>query len=236
MAPGSSLAAELIRKMSLVPLVENNDLPPNRSSIFFSLRISLRAAERYRHKISCQVTFKYYFLSLLCLFFLGHLKFRYISSADAPDGAESAKVVDFKWPDGDKTLVSIDMSSLNPETVGHETMSLFKYLIILEKQKRVTSYDISYTECKRRASSGADGFEVALKNPSNFKTICDTSKALTCKSFFHESTNKVDGSKLIQTVFRFRFDRVHACTKVQRPYVYSILPIELDAMKPLELA
>ena len=142
----------------------------------------------------------------------------------------------FGWKKGDKTLVSIDMSSLNPETVGFETMSIYKYLVTIEKQKRVTKYDISYSECKRAGNGGGDSFDISVKNGHSFKTLADTSKALTCKSFFHESFTRVEASSVIETIFRFRFDRVHACTKVQRPYVFSTCPIELEAEKPLELA
>ena len=127
------------------------------------------------------------------------------------------------------------MSSLNPETVNCECMTLYKYLVQLEKQKRVTTYEISYSECKRVTSGGGDGFEVAVKNGHSFKTLTDTTKSPSCKSFFHDCFTQVDGSQYIQAIFRFRFDRVHACTKVQRPYVYTSVPIELEASKPVEI-
>ena len=77
---------------------------------------------------------------------------------------------------------------------------------------------------------------MSIKNGHSFKTLADTSKPLSCKAFFHDAFVQVDKSQLIQTIFRFRFDRVHACTKVQRPYVYTSSPLELDALKPVELA
>ena len=115
-------------------------------------------------------------------------------------------------------------------------MTLYRYLVLLEKQKRVTSYDLSYSEIKRSSGGAGDSFDVSIKNGHSFKTLADTSKAISCKAFFHDSFVQVDKSSLVQAIFRFRFDRVHACTKVQRPYVYTMAPLDLEALKPVELA
>ena len=160
---------------------------------------------------------------------------RYVPCSEPVEAGQECRHVTFEWPQGDKTVISVDMSSLNPESTGNDCMSLYKYLVLLEKQKRVTSYDMSYSSCKRSTTAGNDAFEVEIKNGHHFKTIADTTKALTCKSFFHDCFTAVKASEACQTVFRFRFDRVHACTKVQRPYVYTSVAIEVEANQPLQL-
>ena len=161
---------------------------------------------------------------------------RFVPCSEPVEAGQEGKHIVFKWEKGDKSMISVDMSSLNPETVGAECMTLYKYLVLIEKQKMVTSYELSYSEVKRATSGGGDSFEVTIKNGHSFKTLADSSKPLSCKAFFHDAFLQVDKSQLIQAVFRFRFDRVHACTKVQRPYVYTCSPMELDALKPVELA
>lgn len=160
---------------------------------------------------------------------------RYVPCSDPVEAGQEGRHFTFEWPKGDKTVISVDLASLNPESTGCECMTLYKYLLLLEKQKRVTTYEISYTSCKRSSTGGSDAFEVEVKNGHHFKTLADTSKAMTCKSFFHDTFKAVKDSQACQIVFRFRFDRVHACTKVQRPYIFTSVAVELEANKPLQL-
>ena len=95
---------------------------------------------------------------------------RYIPTSEVP-AEEEARAVPMKWAQGDRTAVQIDMSSLNPESNTFEVMTLYKFLVTLEKQKRVTSYAISYTECARAVESGNDTFKVELKTPHGYKTL-----------------------------------------------------------------
>jgi len=139
------------------------------------------------------------------------------------------------WDEGDKTIIQVDMSSLQPESTALESMTLYKYLLLLEKHKRVTSYEISYSTCKRKDSTGGDGFEITPKELQVYKTIPDLTKQLTCKSVFWNCFSKVKSSTGLMTVFRFRFDRVHAVTKVQKPYVFSKVALSLEAGKPMEV-
>ena len=44
----------------------------------------------------------------------------------------------------EKTIVQIDMSTLQPDSTTFDTMSIYKYLLLLEKHKKVTAYDLSY--------------------------------------------------------------------------------------------
>lgn len=153
-----------------------------------------------------------------------------------PLTAESeGKNVPMEFPEGDRSLIQVDMSSLQPENTGCEVMSLYKYLVNLERSKRVTQYDVSYSEITRKQGPGQDGFEVSQKNGHMYKTMADLTKALTCKTFFHDSAKVIKDSLGLQAMFRFRFDRIHACSKVQKPYVFSAVAIQLSANKPVQV-
>lgn len=155
--------------------------------------------------------------------------------ASVPE-AEQGKYVKLSWDDGDKTVVQIDMSSVNHESTVAELMTCYRYLLMIEKTKRVTSYDISYTTCSRKVGQGGDGFDIKPQNLHCYQTSPDLSKPLTCKSIFWDSAVKVKESKALMTCFRFRFDRVHAVTKVQKPYVFTKLALTLEAGKPVQVA
>ena len=40
------------------------------------------------------------------------------------------------WERGDKSLVQIDHSSINPENTNFEVMSLYRLLVLLEKKRK----------------------------------------------------------------------------------------------------
>ena len=140
-----------------------------------------------------------------------------------------------EFVDGDRSLVQIEMSSLQPENAGFEVMTLYKYLVTLERTKRITQYDVSYSEVSRRVGSGQDGFDVAQKNGHMYKTMADVSKPATCKTFFHDSAKVIKDSTSLQAIFRFRYDRVHAVSKVAKPYVFTAVAVQLSANKPVQL-
>eukprot|EP00435_Cladocopium_sp_Y103_P051979 s1803_g16.t1 len=149
---------------------------------------------------------------------------------------EQGKQVKLDWKDGDRTVIQVDMQSLQPESTAVEAMSVYKYLLLLEKHKRVTSYEVSYTTCARKSGAGSDGFDINPKELHCYKTMNDLSKALTCKTIFWDSAEKIESSKGLLTVFRFRFDRIHAVTKVQKPYVFTRVAVGLEAGQPVLVA
>ncbi|CAL1152126.1 unnamed protein product [Cladocopium goreaui] len=107
-----------------------------------------------------------------------------------------------------KLPIQIDMQSLNADMTSFDIMSLYKYLTTVERQKRVTTHSVSYTEITRlSSSSGQDSFKVEPKNAHFYQTIPD--------------------SVLLRS-----FDRVHAVTKVQKPYCFAKRAISLEASKP----
>lgn len=153
--------------------------------------------------------------------------------------ADPAEGVEVKWSQGDKTLIQVDMSALVPANTGFECMSLYRYLLLLEKQKKVTRYELSYSKCSRASSADgdlADSFQVEIADPHKYKTMPDVDKTLSCKSFFHDLIAAIDKSDAAQAVFRWRFERVHALTKVQKPYVAVSAAIKLNPGQPVRLS
>ncbi|CAK9000441.1 unnamed protein product, partial [Durusdinium trenchii] len=158
---------------------------------------------------------------------------RYVPVEPGASAEEEGKYPGLDWEDGDKTTIQVDTSSLQPESTAQETMTIYKYLLMLERTKKVTEYSLSYSVRTRRATSGADGFDIAAKNKHTYKTLPDLSKPLTCKSVFHDCAPRVKASKACLTVFRFRYDRVHAVAKVQKPYIFSKVALTLEPGKPV---
>ena len=114
--------------------------------------------------------------------------------------------VPLKWdPLGDKTPIQVDMASLNPEQGGSfDVMTLYKYLLTLERVKRVTSYEISYSKCTRKVEGGQDNFLVEPSTPHACKCMADLTKALTCKTIFFNSAAVIAEGVGLISVFRFR--------------------------------
>lgn len=136
---------------------------------------------------------------------------RYVAE-DAPE-----KGVSVLWPQGDETPVQIDMASIDPNagSTSVEAMTLYKYLVLLERQKRVSTYNVSYATVERITADNSDTFKVEPKDLHKYKPLPDPAKAITCKGFFGESEQSIQivaDSSIVRTVFRFRFERVHGCS------------------------
>ena len=153
----------------------------------------------------------------------------------ALEGDAANKNVILDWPESDKTPIQVDMSSLNVDNQGLPCMSLYKYLVTLEKSKRVTQYEISYSECTRKTGGNEDGFNVKVKEGGGqmYQTMTDGSKALSCKNFFHDCAKAARESNVLAVIFRFRYDRVHAVSKVQKPYIFTGMAVELEPGVPV---
>ena len=156
-------------------------------------------------------------------------------------GASNEEGVEFAWPQGDQTIIQVDHSSISPDSTHVEAMNLYRYLVLLEKVKKITEYKLSYTDCVRviRETPGTagDSFKVTLTEEQKYKCLKDgpTAKALTCKSFFSSSLPGVKQSKTIFNVFRWRFERVHGVSKIQKPYVLTCAALNLEAKKPARI-
>ena len=91
------------------------------------------------------------------------------------ENVDESRKVFLDWALGDRTQIQIDMQSLNADLNSFDIMSLYKYLTTVERQKRVTTHSVSYTEISRlSSSSGQDSFKVEPKNAHFYQTIPDS--------------------------------------------------------------
>lgn len=157
-----------------------------------------------------------------------------LEASHAPE--EKQKQVEISWEEGDKTLVQVDMSSLQADSTATEVMSTYKYLTMLERRKKVTTYDLSYTACSRESSGGSDGFKLEPKNMHCYRCLPDLTKTLTCKSVFWDCPHQIHASTALCSIFRWRYGRVNGVSKVQKPYVFVKGAFALEASKPLQVA
>ena len=75
------------------------------------------------------------------------------------------------WPEGDQTLIQVDQSGIKPENTNVDTMSLYKYCVMLEASKKITEHKFSYSTVERKTGDGdTDGFMVDIKTPSKYVT------------------------------------------------------------------
>ena len=141
-----------------------------------------------------------------------------------------------EWGQGDKTLIQVDHSSITPEHSHQEVMTLYKLLTLLERTKKITEHKVSYSDCSRAAQGASDAFKVTLSQPHKYKTLPSQSEKISSKSFFGQSMLDVEGSSLIGKVFRFRFERVTGCLKIQKPYVMALRGLTLKPKQPVQIA
>ena len=152
--------------------------------------------------------------------------------------SEDGEGVPLEWPKGDRTLLQVDHSSISPDSTQQEVCTLYKFLTHLERVKRLTEYKLSYSECTRQQSGGSststDGFQITLKEMFKYKSL-GGERAPTQKSIFARCMQGVSGSSWVAPVFRWRFERVHAICKVQKPYVINVKAISLRAGSPQKI-
>ena len=65
--------------------------------------------------------------------------------------------------ENDKTIIQCDMSGIDPNNTAIDTLSFYRYLLLLERTKKVTKYQFTYMEVARKSGDDAgDGFSVAV--------------------------------------------------------------------------
>ena len=153
--------------------------------------------------------------------------------------SEQSDGLAFDWPCGDRTLIQVDHSSISPESTNFEVMSLYRFLVHLERVKRLSEYKISYSDCARKVPTTAganvgDGFNVCIKEAQKYKPLSPDSK-VSAKSFFAPLMGAVESSEIVSKVFRFRFERVHASIKIQKPYCMLTKAISVKANQPTQI-
>ena len=142
----------------------------------------------------------------------------------------------------DSAIVQLDMSTFRTDGSGVSTMSLYKMLMLAEKEKNMTNLAVSWLSVSRKTDAtieaGMDGFEIVVKTPTKFCRVEDprANQQVTCKNLFGQYMAQVTGSSAMGKCFRFRFERVGGSFKVQRPYVISVAAISLKKGQPLKVS
>ena len=151
--------------------------------------------------------------------------------------AEGEQGLEFKLPLGDKSLVQLDEGSWKADGSGTSVISLYKLLIMCENEKHITEHKASYLTIKRKADTnlegGMDGFDITYKTHMRFK--CLPQDRLSGKNFFSKLVSNAAGFQQILPVFRFRFERVGATLKLQKPHIITKGSIQLKAGKPMKI-
>ena len=143
-------------------------------------------------------------------------------------------------PEEDKTIFQMDEGSFKGDgSTQTPVMSLFKMLIMAEREKNVTEHRMSFLTVSRQADNvveaGTDAFSVAIRQKMKYKCVKDPRSSedkVTCKNFFAKCFLKVELSEQLLTVFRFRWEHVGGNWKIQRPYVLTKIGIALQKGKP----
>lgn len=167
---------------------------------------------------------------------------QYVPSASAVQGLALA------YDSGDKTKVQVEESSIRRDATGTPVMTLYQLLVLVERTFKVTAHKISYTEVERAADdSGRDTFKVKLTKSMVFKFLDDdhrdgggeapakkAKKNVTGKSVFRYSLDALEKSHVIQSVFRYRYEKIGQTLKLMKPYVVLCQNVKLEAKKPVE--
>ena len=89
---------------------------------------------------------------------------RYVPQ-DSPDPGLNFDV------ENDKSIVQCDMSGVDPNNSAIDTLGLYRYLLLLERMKKVTKYNFTYMEVARRSGDNAvDGFTVAVTKQMKYRS------------------------------------------------------------------
>ncbi|CAK9095526.1 Uncharacterized protein SCF082_LOCUS44871, partial [Durusdinium trenchii] len=151
--------------------------------------------------------------------------------------AEGEEGIDFHLPEGDRSLVQLDEASFKADGSGVSVITFFKMLVLAEQQKHLTQHLVSYMNVTRKADSsletGMDGFEITYKSKMRFK--CLVQEKVTCKNIFAKMVGKINEMGQLQSIFRFRYERIGASFKVQRPYVITKARISLKRGQPQQI-
>lgn len=161
---------------------------------------------------------------------------QYVASSDAGEG------VDFNVT-SDSTTVQLDMSSFRAEGSGVSTMTMYKMLLLAEREHNMTTHTVTWLKVQRKdqVEAGTDGFDISVKTPMKFKCLSDPRASsegpkTTCKNVFAQCLKSTSTGTTIGKCFRFRYERIGGTFKVQRPYVVTLVALCLEHGKPMKVA
>ena len=145
---------------------------------------------------------------------------------------------ELEFPNNDKTVVQVDETTLVENAASNtvSTMTMYKLLVRLEREKQVTQHKVSYMDISRDTSveAGLDSFVIKPNQRMKFKVAA--SERMSCKNLFSKCISVVETSTALSKTFRFRFEKVGKSLKVQKPYVICTVGLSLTKGKPLKVA
>ena len=156
----------------------------------------------------------------------------YVSADDTAEGVA--------WNvTSDKALVQVDDSTIRQDATSVTTMSLYRLLVTLEKTKRVTEHKLSHLEVSRKQESEdeLDGFLVTVRSQQKYKPIPNATgrqEKPSGKNVFSRCIASVESSCWLRVAFRWRYEKVGGCCKVQKPYVILERATSLEKNQPLQ--
>ena len=161
---------------------------------------------------------------------------QYVKAADCGEG------ITFNLHSKDRTLVQVDESTLRESapTSAVATMSLYKLLVLTEREKGVTSHKVSYHSVSRlpdgQLEAGSDGFNVEASQDMKFRILAGDNVRVVCKNVFSKCpVQSIEHSPFVGKIFRFRFERVGLSLKVQKPYLITKVGLNLQKGKPFKI-
>lgn len=164
--------------------------------------------------------------------------------------------VHFAMPDGDQTLVEVDHASFadvlkgnDGKVAGFSCSTLYQLLRKMERNG-VVQHKVAFCEVERVPDAGRDSFTIKVTKPMLYKFVGDDTpapaasakkkqrkkkepveKASTSKNVFRNIAKNMFDNKLA-VCFRFRFESVGKCMKVQKPYCVLKHAVDLSGGKP----
>jgi hypothetical protein len=140
----------------------------------------------------------------------------------------------------DSDVILVEMAGLNAADSTIQAMTIYKYIVLLERTKKISKYQFSFFTASREAKNNQDGFKITSTKDMKFITVAlkDGSEKFNAKSFF-KTTSKycesLKNSKFLATRFRYKFERVQGINKINKPVICSKVPIALQAGKPFKV-
>ncbi|CAK9013878.1 Uncharacterized protein SCF082_LOCUS12114 [Durusdinium trenchii] len=150
----------------------------------------------------------------------------------------------YTFPLKDRTIVQLDETSLRESCPTNSvlTMSLYKLIVTIEREKSAPDVKLSYMTAVRKTDdtveAGSDAFELTITQDMRFKCIEDSraSAKTTCKNVFSKCVQACESSTVIGTCFRFRYEKVGMSLKAVKPYVICKSAVQLSGNKPVKVA
>ena len=90
-------------------------------------------------------------------------------------------------------------------------------------------------DCTRRTGEGEDGFDIKIRQPVKFVNVTadpgdkvEEKQKFRATIWFHGRHSELASSKVLETCFRMKFERVQSLTKVQKPYAITSFAFSLS--------